>query len=127
LLFGIPRHAEPDLKEEEGGEALREAAMEALRERCFQPVARIDFVPDAAPEIRRTLMECVALDERDMCEAPELIDCTDLVRITGLDLPALRGPPRTPLLPARTSVRSAITSALPGSAPAPVWSPATRR
>ncbi len=70
-LFRILRNADVELEEEEG-ETLREAVMEALRERRFQPVVRIDFAPGAAPEIRRALVERFALDERDVYEAPEL-------------------------------------------------------
>jgi polyphosphate kinase len=99
-LFRILRNADVEL-EEEDGETLREAVMEALRERRFQPVVRIDFAPGAAPEIRRALVERFALDERDVYEAPELIDYTDLFQIAGLDLPALRDPPWTPLAPTR--------------------------
>jgi len=47
-LFRILRNAEVDLDEDEG-ETLRDAILEALRERRFQPVVRIDFAPGAAP------------------------------------------------------------------------------
>jgi polyphosphate kinase len=99
-LFRILRNAEVELEEDEG-ETLREAVIEALRERRFQPVVRIDFAPDAAPAIRRALVERFDLDEQDIYEVAELIDYTDLFQIAALDLPELRDPPWTPLPPAR--------------------------
>jgi polyphosphate kinase len=99
-LFRILRNAEVELEEDEG-ETLREAVIEALRERRFQPVVRIDFAPNAAPEIRRALVERFDLDEQDIYEMAELIDYTDLFQIAALDLPELRDPPWTPLPPAR--------------------------
>ncbi len=99
-LFRILRNAEVDLDEDEG-ETLRDAILEALRERRFQPVVRIDFAPGAAPEIRRALLDRFGLDEQDVYEAPELVDYTDLFQIASLDLPDLRDPPWTPLAPTR--------------------------
>lgn len=99
-LFRILRNAEVELEEDEG-ETLREAVIEALRERRFQPVVRIDFAPNAAPEIRRALVERFALDEQDVYEVNELIDYTDLFQIAAVDLPELRDPSWTPLAPTR--------------------------
>ena len=99
-LFRILRNAEVDLEEDEG-ETLREAVIEALRERRFQPVVRIDFAPGAAPEIRRALVERFGLDEQDIYETAELIDYTDLFQIAALDIPELRETPWTPVLPTR--------------------------
>jgi polyphosphate kinase len=99
-LFRILRNAEVELDEEES-DSLREAVIEALRERRFQPVVRIDFAPGASPEIRRALIERFGLDENDVYEISGLIDYTDLFQIAALDVPSLRDPPWTPLPPAR--------------------------
>jgi polyphosphate kinase len=99
-LFRILRNAEVDLDEEES-DSLREAVMEALRERRFQPVVRIDFAPGANAEIRRALMERFGLDENDVYEISGLIDYTDLFQIAALDVPHLRDPHWTPVPPPR--------------------------
>jgi polyphosphate kinase len=99
-LFRILRNAEVDLEEDEG-ETLREAVIEALRERRFQPVVRIDFAPSAAPEIRRALVERFDLEEEDVYEVDGLIDYTDLFQIASLDIPELRDAPWTPFAPTR--------------------------
>lgn len=99
-LFRILRNAEVGLDEDEG-DTMRDAVLEVLRERRFQPVVRLDFAPGASPLIRKALMERFSLDDEDVYEAPGLIDATDLFQIAGLDLPALRDPPWTPILPPR--------------------------
>jgi polyphosphate kinase len=99
-LFRILRNAEVELEEDEG-ETLRDAVMEALRERRFQPVVRVDFLPGASPEIRRALVERFELDDDDVYEIDGLLDYTDLFQIAALELPQLRDPPWTPLRPPR--------------------------
>jgi len=95
-LFRILRNAEVEFEEEEA-ETLRDAVMDALRERRFQPVVRVDFGPDASPEIRRALVERFKLDEDDIYEVEGLIDYTDLIQIAALDLPQLRDNAWVPL------------------------------
>ena len=99
-LFRILRNAEVGLDEEEN-ETLREAVIDALRERRFQPVVRVDFAPGTAAELRRGLMERFGLTDDDVYEAPGLIDFTDLLQIANLDAPSLRDPPFVPLPPVR--------------------------
>ncbi len=61
-LFRILRNAEIELDEEE--ESLREAVTEALQQRRFQPVVRMDLTPDANPALRQGLMERFRVDRR---------------------------------------------------------------
>jgi len=98
-LFRILRNAEVDVDDDEG-DSMRETVLDALRERRFQPVVRVDFAPDAAPEIRRQLVERFELSEDDTYVMPGLIDYGDLFQIANLDIPALRDPywvPHPPL------------------------------
>jgi len=97
--FRILRNAEIELDEEE--ESLREAVTEALQQRRFQPVVRMDLAPDANPALRQGLMERFELRDNDVYEVPGLLDYTGLFQIAGLDAPALRDPPWTPLPPPR--------------------------
>jgi polyphosphate kinase len=99
-LFRIIRDAEVELDEEEG-DSLREAVSEALRRRRFEPVVRIDFSPQADPAIRSALLEKFQLGEADTYDAPGLLDYTTLFQLAGLDMPALRDAPWSPLAPPR--------------------------
>ena len=100
-LFRILRNAEVELDEEDN-DTLREAVIEALRERRFEPVVRIDFAQGATPEVRRALVERFDLTEEDVYDSPAdgLIDYTDLFAIASLEVPKLRDPHFTPLPPA---------------------------
>ena len=90
-LFRILRNAEVDLDEEEN-ESVREAVAEALRERRFEPVVRVDFARPPYAELKRGLMEQLELSEDDVYELPGLLDYTGLLQIAKLDLAALRDP-----------------------------------
>lgn len=98
-LFRILRNAEIELDEEE--ESLREAVTEALQQRRFEPVVRMDLASDANPALRQGLMERFELSDEDVYELPGLLDYTGLFQIAGLDIPALRDPHWTPLPPPR--------------------------
>ena len=98
-LFRILRNAEIELDEEE--ESLREAVTEALQQRRFGPVVRMDIAPDANPALRQGLMERFELSDDDVYELPGLLDYTGLFQIAGLDAPALRDPHWSPLPPPR--------------------------
>ncbi len=98
-LFRILRNAEMELDEEE--ESLREAVTDALQQRRFQPVVRMDLGPQANPMLRQGLMERFELTETDVYESPGMLDYTGLFQIAGLDAPVLRDPHWTPLPPPR--------------------------
>jgi len=97
-LFRILRNAELDLDDDDG-DSMRETVLDALRERRFQPVVRVDFSPGALPEIRRQLMERFELTEDDTYELPGLIDYNDLLQLASIDIPALRDTHWMPLPP----------------------------
>jgi polyphosphate kinase len=99
-LFRVFRNADVDLDEEEN-ESTREAVAEALRQRRFEPVVRVDFSVGANPEVRRGLLERFELAADDVYETGALLDYTSLFQIAGLDIPALRDPHWSPLAPAR--------------------------
>jgi polyphosphate kinase len=97
-LFRILRNAEIELDDDDS-DSVRESVLDALRERRFQPVVRVDFAPGVAPDIRRALMERFELSDDDTYEVAGLIDYTDLFQLASLDIPALRDPHWTPLPP----------------------------
>ncbi|HRD67912.1 MAG TPA: polyphosphate kinase 1 [Candidatus Competibacter sp.] len=98
-LFRVLRNAEIELDEEE--ESLREAVTEALQQRRFEPVVRMDLAPDANPALRQGLMERFELSDEDVYELPGLLDYTGLFQIAGLDVSTLRDPHWAPLPPPR--------------------------
>ncbi|HSN71025.1 MAG TPA: polyphosphate kinase 1 [Steroidobacteraceae bacterium] len=99
-LFRILRNAEIDLEEEEN-ETVREAVVDALRQRRFEPVVRIDFAANPDRTLRDRLMSQYELGEEDVYELPGLLDYTGLMQIASLDVAALRDPHWTPLPPPR--------------------------
>ncbi len=98
--FRILRNAEVELDEDEG-DSLREAVTEAVRQRRFEPVVRIDFKSGANEELRRALTERFHLRDEDVFEVRGLLDYTTLFQIADLDVPKLRDPIWTPLAPTR--------------------------
>ena len=99
-LFRVLRNAEVELEEEEG-ETVFEAVSDALRERRFQPVVRVDFATAPLLELRRSLVERFKLTDLDVYELPGLLDYSGLFQIAGLDLAHLRDRSWSPLPPAR--------------------------
>jgi polyphosphate kinase len=99
-LFRILRNAEIEFEEEES-DSIREAVTEALRQRRFQPVVRVDFTHGPNPLLKRGLMERLELEPQDVFELPGLLDYTGLFQIANLDAPALRDPHWIPLPPGR--------------------------
>ena len=101
-LFRILRNAEVEL-EDDDGDSLRDAVTDALRQRRFEPVVRVDFAPGGDMRVRRGLMERFDLSEGDVFDSQGLLDYPDLFQIAGLDVPELRDPSWTPRLPLRLS------------------------
>lgn len=99
-LFRILRNAEVELDEEDD-DSLREVVAEALQQRRFEPVVRLDLGPDAHPALRQGLMERFELESDEVYELPGLLDYTGLFQIAGLNVPALRDTPWEPLPPLR--------------------------
>ncbi len=99
-LFRILRNAEMELDEDDS-ESLRESIVEALKQRRFQPVVRIDVAPNANVRVMQALTDRFALGEEDWYEATALLDYTGLFQIAGLDVSTLRDPHWSPLPPVR--------------------------
>jgi len=101
-LFRILRNAEVELEDDEA-EVFSDVVSDALRQRKFEPVVRVDFAPGADARVRQGLMERFELSEGDVFESDGLLDYPDLFQIAGLDVPELRDPSWTPRLPLRLS------------------------
>jgi polyphosphate kinase len=99
-LFRILRNAEVELEDDEG-EVFSDVVSDALRQRKFEPVVRVDFAPGTDERVRQGLMERFDLAEADVFESSGLLDYPDLFQIAGLDVPELRDPAWTPRMPLR--------------------------
>jgi polyphosphate kinase len=99
-LFRILRNADMALDEDDSDD-LRDRIADALRERRFNPVVRVDFASGADMVVRRALMERFALSEEDVFEVSGLLDYPDLFQIAGIDVPNLKDPPWLPQRPVR--------------------------
>ncbi|MBL8258455.1 MAG: polyphosphate kinase 1 [Candidatus Competibacteraceae bacterium] len=99
-LFRILRNAEVELDEDDD-DSLREVVAEALQQRRFEPVVRLDLASDAHPALRQGLMDRFDLENHEVYEVEGLLDYTSLFQIAGLDRPELRDPPWNPLPPPR--------------------------
>ncbi len=99
-MFRILRSAEMELDEDDS-ESLHESIVEALRQRRFLPVVRIDVAPRGNANLVRALADRFDMRPDDLYQATELLDYTGLFQIAALDIPALRDPHWAPLPPVR--------------------------
>jgi polyphosphate kinase len=97
-LFRVCRDAEVEVMGETGVSKRMQVEREVLQRR-FEPVVRLEVQPDADHAMTSQLMEQFALHQDDVYEMPALLDYTTLFEIAGLDVPALRDTPWTPLPP----------------------------
>ncbi len=105
--FRITRYSDLELPVEEP-EDLLATIEEQVFARRFGEVVRLEVQDEMPPNIRALLLEelqgedvpqAAALGERDVHQVGSLLDLTDLMSIAQLDLPALKDPPFTPLVP----------------------------
>lgn len=98
MPFRITRNADLD-RDEEDAEDLLEMIEQELRQRRFARIVRLEHGPNPDPWMRRFLMQELRLTEADVYELPAELDFTDLMAVTGVDLPDLKEEPWTPLVP----------------------------
>jgi polyphosphate kinase len=96
-LIRVARDAEVELDDD--GMSKRALVEEELKQRRFEPVVRLETQASADPTIVAELMNRFALAAEDVYEMPALVDYTTLFEIAALNIPELRDPPWTPLIP----------------------------
>src|SRR5262249_22155724 len=114
-LFRITRDAEVEWFADPALASIRDVVAERVRLRRYEPVVRVEFGPGADPAIRQLLLDLVELTEQEGYELPAPFDPASLSALASLDLPGLRDPPWTPVVPpvlrhGHSSVLSAIRS-----------------
>ncbi len=106
--FRITRYSDLELPVEQP-EDLLATIEEQVFARRFGEVVRLEVQDDMPAHIRRLILyelqaedvpQAAALAERDVQQVGSLLDLTDLMSLWELDLPALKDPPVTPVVPA---------------------------
>jgi len=99
-MFRVTRDADFDVEEDEAGDLLL-AIEQELRRRRFGSAVRLE-VEDAMPDpMRQFLLSGIGLGADDLYEVPGMLDLTSLWQIATLEIPELRDPAWTPVVPAR--------------------------
>ena len=99
-MFRVTRDADFDVEEDEVGDLLL-AIEQELRRRRFGSAVRLE-VEEAMPgAMREFLLSGIGLGGDDLYEVPGMLDLTSLWQIATLEIPALRDPAWTPVVPAR--------------------------
>ncbi len=98
--FRVTRDADFDVEEDEAGDLLS-AIEQELRRRRFGSAVRLEVDQGMPDEMRAFLLAGVGLDPEDLFEVPGMLDLTCLWQVATLDVPELRDPPWTPVVPPR--------------------------
>jgi len=107
--FRITRNTDLDIDADDADDLLN-LIQEEVRNRRFAEVVRLEVEPAAPESLRQLLLEeinadqvteGILLSEADIYEVGGILDASDLAGLAGLDLPALKDPPHTPVTPAR--------------------------
>jgi polyphosphate kinase len=99
-MFRVTRDADFDVEEDEAGDLLL-AIEQELRRRRFGSTVRLE-VEEAMPvPMREFLLSGIGLGADDLYEVPGMLDLTSLWQIATLEIPELRDPAWTPVVPAR--------------------------
>ncbi|MDZ4754607.1 MAG: polyphosphate kinase 1 [Phycisphaerae bacterium] len=100
LPFRVTRNADVE-RDNEDAEDLLEQIQQQLRERRFARVVRLEISRGANPRILRFLEEELDIGTEDIYETDGIIDWGILNEIADLDMPELRFPKWTPMVPPR--------------------------
>jgi polyphosphate kinase len=99
-MFRVTRDADFDVEEDEAGDLLS-AIEQELRRRRFGSAVRLEVEEAMPSEMREFLLGGVGLDAADLYEVAGMLDLTCLWQVATLEIPELRDPPWTPVVPAR--------------------------
>ncbi len=97
--FRVTRNADVE-RDEEDAEDLLDLIEQELRERRFARCVRLEHEPNADPWTVQFLMQALDVTEQDVYELPAELDYTGLKPVIDLELPHLKYPSWTPVVPA---------------------------
>ncbi len=98
--FRVTRDADFDVEEDEAGDLLS-AIEQELRRRRFGSAVRLEVEESMPDAVREFLLAGIGLVPDDLYTVPGLLDLTCLWQLAALDLPDLRDPAWTPVIPPR--------------------------
>lgn len=107
--FRITRNTDLDIDTDDADDLLQ-LIQEEVRNRRFAEVVRLEVAPSTPESLRQLLLEELNADQvtegvlltaDDVYEVSGFLDAADLMALAALDLPALKDPPHTPVVPAR--------------------------
>ncbi|HYN47478.1 MAG TPA: polyphosphate kinase 1 [Candidatus Nanopelagicales bacterium] len=99
-MFRVTRDADFDVEEDEAGDLLL-AIEQELRRRRFGSTVRLEVEEAMPAPMREFLLSGIGLGADDLYEVPGMLDLTSLWQIATLEIPELRDPAWTPVVPAR--------------------------
>ncbi|MFH1475716.1 MAG: polyphosphate kinase 1 [Chloroflexota bacterium] len=99
-MFRVTRDADFDVEEDEAGDLLL-AIEQELRRRRFGSAVRLEVEETMPAAMREFLLSGIGLGADDLYEVRGMLDLTSLWQIATLEIPGLRDPPWTPVVPAR--------------------------
>ncbi|QLH76070.1 polyphosphate kinase 1 [Halosimplex rubrum] len=94
-LFRLTRNAEVR-RDEEVAEDLIDMIEEVLEQRRFATVVRLEVEAGTSERARRTIVDQLDLDDREVFERPGPLDYREFTRLLDLDRPELKLPEWTP-------------------------------
>jgi polyphosphate kinase len=106
--FRITRYSDLDLGQMDQPEDLLETIEQQVFQRRFGEVVRLEVQRDMPEGIRQLLLEELGASEtqevaplgpRDVHDLDELLELGDLMQLASLEVPELRDPPHTPIVP----------------------------
>lgn len=109
--FRVTRDADIEIKEAEAEDLLLTVA-EAIGERHFGSVTRLEITPAMPERIRDMLARNLEMDRRNMVVADGEMGQADLMELTRIDRPDLKFPPHVPRMPAALATGEDIFSVL---------------
>ena len=110
-LVRITRDAEVEAVSGEQ-EGTMEEVRRQVRQRRFEPVVRLEFTPEVDPAIRKLLMNRFELDEEDVYEVSDDLDCANLFELSSLNLPILKDEPWQPVTPPALAAHADLFSVI---------------
>jgi polyphosphate kinase len=109
-LFRITRNTDLEIDQDDDADDLLSLIQEEVRNRRFAEVVRIEVHPGMPESLRELLLEEFNAEQEaegtlltpdDVYEVAGLLDAGDLLSLASLDLPAVKDPPFTPVVPAK--------------------------
>ncbi|NET57286.1 MAG: polyphosphate kinase 1 [Symploca sp. SIO2E6] len=105
-LFRITRNADLAVEEDEADDLLLAIEQELRKRRLGGSIVRLEIHASTPNSVREMLIRELKLQESDVYEIDGLLSLVDLMSFMGLNLPKLKDPVWTPIVPSRLLLSS---------------------